>query len=65
MNDSVVGLRNLIHGKITQLENSKSGYLDYMQMKIREEDWHGVADCSADLRDIDSAIHHLRLIQNG
>ncbi len=28
--------------------------MDYLTLKIEERDWHGVADCAMDLRDIES-----------
>ena len=28
--------------------------IQYLWLKVREEDWHGVADAAMDLRDIDS-----------
>lgn len=31
----------------------------YLQMKVNEEDWHGVQDAASDLRDIDSEIKGL------
>lgn len=54
-------VKTLLDDHIDDLEKRKIGYLDYMQMKIKEGDWHGVADCSADLRDIESAIHEFKL----
>lgn len=46
----------------------KAVYLEYLKMKIAEEDWHGVADCAMDLREIEVEIslqvacdHHKRL----
>jgi hypothetical protein len=28
--------------------------LEYLQLKVQEKDWHGVADAAMDLRDIDT-----------
>lgn len=28
-------------------------YLRYLQMKIEQRDWHGVADCAMDLRELE------------
>lgn len=28
--------------------------IEYMQLKISEEDWHGVADAAMDLREMDA-----------
>jgi len=52
-------IESFIRDEIKELENSKKDYLNYMHVKEKEEDWHGVADCSADLRDIDAAIEAL------
>lgn len=34
-------------------QEKKTSYLTYLQLKISEEDWHGVADCAMDLRELD------------
>ena len=34
-----------------------------MKFKITEKDWHGVQDAASDLRDIDSEMKGLRLIE--
>lgn len=36
------------------LEYRKSIMLDYLLMKIEEEDWHGVVDAAMDIRDIEA-----------
>jgi hypothetical protein len=37
-------------------EDRKKIYLEYLRMKISEKDWHGVADCAMDLRELDVEI---------
>lgn len=37
-------------------QERKKIYLEYLKMKIAEEDWHGVADCAMDLREIEVEI---------
>ncbi len=32
--------------------DKKQIMLDYLQLKIKDEDWHGAADCCMDLRDM-------------
>jgi hypothetical protein len=32
----------------------RSSMVDYLNLKVREQDWHGVADAAMDLRDIDA-----------
>lgn len=29
-------------------------YLDYLKLKTNEGDWHGVADCAMDLRELEA-----------
>lgn len=41
---------------IDRLENKKSKMVDYLTMKVQEEDWHGVADAAMDIRDIESEL---------
>jgi len=36
------------------IEEKKKIMLDYLRLKIEEEDWHSVADCAMDLRDIEN-----------
>lgn len=35
-------------------EERKNTYLEYLKMKVVEEDWHGVADAAMDLREIEA-----------
>lgn len=37
-------------------KNRKKVYLEYLRMKIAEKDWHGVADCAMDLRELEVEI---------
>jgi hypothetical protein len=32
----------------------RAAYIAYLDMKVREQDWHGVADCAMDLRELDA-----------
>lgn len=36
--------------------------LEYMQLKISEKDWHGVADAAMDIRDLESEILGLKRV---
>lgn len=36
--------------------------IDYLKMKVDEQDYHGVADAAMDIRDIDSALEALELV---
>ncbi len=35
-------------------------YLAYLQMKVEERDWHGVADAATDLRELEAKHPHLK-----
>ena len=37
-------------------QERKAIYLEYLKLKIAEEDWHGVADCAMGLRELEVEI---------
>ena len=39
-------------------------FLDYMQVKIVQEDWHGVADIAMDLRELDMKHRTLQSVKD-
>lgn len=39
-----------------KLEKRKSGMIEYMQLKIEEQDWHGVADAANDIRELEAEL---------
>jgi hypothetical protein len=39
--------------------------LDYLELKVEEQDWHGVQDAASDLRDLDERIKAFKEILNG
>lgn len=39
---------------LEQLEKRKDQMIQYLLLKVEEEDWHGVCDAGMDLRDIES-----------
>jgi hypothetical protein len=43
-----------------QLKIHRTLMKTYLQLKVDEEDWHGVADAAMDLRDIDSELKGLK-----
>lgn len=45
---------NNINEYIDYLKKRKSKMVDYLLLKVSEEDWHGVADAAMDIRDIES-----------
>jgi hypothetical protein len=42
-------------------EEQRRIYLDYLKLKIWEEDWHGVADAAMDLREVEAQHGFLRI----
>lgn len=45
---------------VEELEQSKKLMVSYLQLKLSEEDWHGVADAAMDLRDIEAKLLMLK-----
>lgn len=39
---------------LLQLDERRSKMIQYLLLKVDEQDWHGVADAAMDLRDIDA-----------
>ena len=46
--------------RISRLKEKKSTLIAYMNEKICEEDWHGVADAAMDLREIEVELRILK-----
>lgn len=46
--------------RIEQLEARRTKMLVYLQLKVDEGDYHGVADAAMDLREIDAALREQR-----
>ena len=42
--------------KIGQLSSQKMGMVEYLKLKISQEDWHGVADAAMDIREIEARL---------
>lgn len=45
---------------ILDLLNEKKGLIDYLKLKVLQEDWHGVADAAMDIREIVAKIEVLQ-----
>lgn len=39
-----------------QLQKRKNQMIEYLLLKVEEEDWHAVQDAGSDLRDIESEL---------
>ena len=45
--------------RVRDLRNGRQVYVEYMRLKIDEEDWHGVSDVANDLREVDAELRGL------
>lgn len=54
-----------IEKRIVQLRDQRRTMKKYLQDKVNNEDWHGVADAAMDLRDIEHEIAGLVFTLNG
>lgn len=48
-----------IGGKISSLQKKKQTMINYLLLKLEEEDWHGVEDAASDIRDIEASLNTL------
>ena len=53
----------LVSSRINTLEDKKETMINYLNLKVKECDWHGVADAAMDIREIDSQLEVLRGIK--
>lgn len=42
--------------RLFELGSDRKRMVEYALMKLRQEDWHGLADAAMDLRDIDAEV---------
>lgn len=49
--------------EIEYLKEQRDLMVDYLNLKIAVEDWHGVADAAMDLREIDAKLVVLKQVQ--
>ncbi len=52
----------MVKEAIQQMEKEVESYTSYLQVKIREKDWHAVSDAANDLREIQAKIDILKQI---
>lgn len=53
-----------IPSRIKDLQYQINSLVTYMELKIHQRDWHGVADSAMDIRDLEAKIEVLREINN-
>lgn len=41
-----------IRARLAELEEVKASYLQYLHVRIKEEDWHGAWDCAVNLSEV-------------
>lgn len=59
-------VRNFRSANQTLIDSLESDFVlmkDYLQMCVRKEDWHGVMDASADIREIVAKLGILKFAQ--
>lgn len=49
-------------GRLTELGAARRVMEDYLHLKLRENDMHGVQDAASDIRDIDAEIAGLQWV---
>ena len=50
--------------RLTSLEAQRRVLIEYLLSKASDEDWHGVMDAAADLREIDAEGRGIRSVLN-
>lgn len=56
-------MNEAICSRIPRLERRRKLLIDYLDDQVEHEDWHGVMDAAADLREIDAQLAVLRSVQ--
>lgn len=46
--------------QITRLESQRALMIEYLRLRLDLEDWHGVMDAAADIREIDAKLSVLK-----
>jgi hypothetical protein len=41
---------------IDELQDFKKRLVDYLKLKVEQQDWHGVADAAMDIREIEAKL---------
>lgn len=47
-------------GRVMTPQDAFDTYMRYLWMKVNERDWHGVADCAMDLRELEAKHPELK-----
>jgi hypothetical protein len=49
--------------RLKRLGENKAQMVEYLRLKLYEEDWHGCADAAMDIRDIESEIKGIEFMR--
>lgn len=49
--------------RLKRLKFNRLRMVEYLKLKMEEEDWHGVQDAGSDLRDIESEIKGIEFMR--
>lgn len=52
---------NTVSERYIEIHTQKDLMITYLNMKIKQQDWHGVADAAMDLRDLEAELKGLDL----
>lgn len=50
--------------RLDEIRGRHALYIRYLELKVKERDWHGVADAAMDLREIEAAYPQLFIEQD-
>lgn len=48
---------------IAKLQSFKARLVEYLKLKVEQEDWHGCADAAMDIREVEAKIAVLKELQ--
>ena len=54
-----------VQGVLDILDRRRFTMIQYLDLKVKESDWHGVADAAMDLRDIESEVKAFQSVLRG
>lgn len=60
MNKESQVLATLREAKLEELEKKRQIFIEYLTEKIKEEDWHAVADACCDIREVETKMKTLQ-----
>lgn len=52
--------QRVVISRIVSAEDQKDILIDYLLVKVQQEDWHGVADAAMDIRELEAKFPGLK-----